>query len=271
MALNRLVFDTTDANTIADSHHVGAHTLDGAGNLITSGDGDSDALVTTAIQGLDTRGFLFGYDAVGDAWDRLQQVSGALKVYIDDGDFSVDVKVDGVYDVGTNANPDNVGLISHVRGATPGDADQTFRSTGGAADADDVVAANVHGMDVNAFGMVFDGTTWDRLRGTAGAANVYETHDIALANTAILTTRKLLTAGGVAEALLASQAASRKYMFIANNDNQKMYIGPSGVAATTGYPIDTGSALENLRIGPAVSVHFVSAKTGHDARVMELS
>lgn len=82
------------------------------------------------------------------------------------------VDLNGIYNVTTNAIPDNVGLITHARSATPGAADQSFRSTGGSASADAIVAANVQGMDMNAFGMVYNGTTWDRMKGTAGAVNV---------------------------------------------------------------------------------------------------
>jgi hypothetical protein len=88
----RIVFDTTDANTIAESDHVGSHTLAGDGSLITSGDGSADNVANT-FEGLDSRSFMFGYDSVGDNWDRIQQVSGAVKVYIDDGDFEVDVVI----------------------------------------------------------------------------------------------------------------------------------------------------------------------------------
>jgi hypothetical protein len=92
MAKDRLIFDTTDANTIAETDHVGAHTLAGDGSLITSGDGSSDNVANT-FEGLDIRSFMFGYDSVGDNWDRIQQVSGAMKVFIDDGDFEVDVVI----------------------------------------------------------------------------------------------------------------------------------------------------------------------------------
>jgi len=95
---DQLLFDTTDANTIAESDHVGAHTLAGDGSLITSGDGDSDNLSTTTLEGLDVRSFMHGYDASGDNWDRIQQVSGAVKVYIDDGDFEVDVVINAEKD-----------------------------------------------------------------------------------------------------------------------------------------------------------------------------
>ena len=43
---------------------------------------------------MDVRNFNYGYDATGDNWDRLQQVAGAMKVYIDDGDFEVDVVIE---------------------------------------------------------------------------------------------------------------------------------------------------------------------------------
>lgn len=89
---DRLIFDTTDANTIAETDHVGAHTLAGDGTLITSGDGNSDNVANT-FEGLDMRSFMFGYDSTGDNWDRIQQTSGAMNVFIDGGDFEVDVVI----------------------------------------------------------------------------------------------------------------------------------------------------------------------------------
>jgi hypothetical protein len=91
---DQIRFDTESAATILDSDHVGSHTLSGSGDLITSGDGDSDNLVNTDIEGLDVRGFNYGYDATGDNWDRLQATGGALHVFIDDGDFEVDVVIE---------------------------------------------------------------------------------------------------------------------------------------------------------------------------------
>jgi hypothetical protein len=155
--LHKLVFDTTDANTIADSHHIGAHALSGSGDLITSGDGASDNVANT-FEGLDIRAFAFGYDSVGDNWDRIKATSGAMNVYIDGGDFSVDTDLDGVYDGVSNTDPDNTGIIAHTRAATPGDTNQTFRSTGASPTADAVTPANVHSLDVNSFGMVYNGT-----------------------------------------------------------------------------------------------------------------
>lgn len=78
--------------------------------------------------------------------------------------FSVDL--DGVYS-GGNTNPDNAGLIAHVRAASPGDAEQTFRSTGGNPNSENIDPANVHALDVNSFGMMWDGSGWDRLQGNS--------------------------------------------------------------------------------------------------------
>jgi len=152
------VFDPADAASLAASANVGAHVRAGTDGALI----DSQAIGGT--EWLQVASALF--DGAGNA---LSSTGGALDVNVTS---AINVSIDGIYDVGTNADPDNVGLISHVRAATPADADQTARTTAGAADSDAVVAANVHGMDVNAFGMVYNGATWDRLLGTSGAAHV---------------------------------------------------------------------------------------------------
>ncbi len=133
----KLHFDDTDADTLAASDYVGA-------NIIAQ-----DVLIT--------------HTQVG--------AKEALDVYVAN-DIMVDLN--GVYDVGTNPLPDNVGIIAHSRAAAPDETNQIERLTSGAASSDDVVAADVHALDVNSFGMVFDGTTWDRLRGTAGAVHIHD-------------------------------------------------------------------------------------------------
>jgi hypothetical protein len=87
-------------------------------------------------------------------------------------DIAVAVDLDGVYDVSTNPTPDTAGAIFHTRAAAPDETNQTARVTANAASADAVTAANVHGLDVNAFGMGYNGTTWDRLLATAGQLQV---------------------------------------------------------------------------------------------------
>lgn len=176
---------------------------------------------------------------------------------------SLTVDINGVYNVGTNPDPDNVGMIAHVRSAAPGDADQTFRSTGAAASSDAVVAANVQGLDVNAFGMSYNGTTWDRNRSRNNELLVNDT-----ANSAILQTQKNVTT--TTGALLVTQLANRKYMLIQNAGSGTVYLGAAGVSAADGFPISGGSVAE-LRCGPAVSVHAVTNTGTRDTRILELS
>ena len=97
--------------------------------------------------------------------------AGALDVNITNA-LALNVNLDGDYDGVTNLLPDSVGTLVHDRAAAPAVSDQNKRTTGAAASSDAVVAANAHGSDVNAFGMIFNGTTWDRIRGTSGSVNV---------------------------------------------------------------------------------------------------
>jgi hypothetical protein len=97
------------------------------------------------------------------------------------------------------------------------------------------------------------------------------TSDAALANTAIANAANPLGTADTAEAAVASALANRKYLWIYNNDNTRVFIGDSGVTAANGFPISPGSYLE-LRAGPAVSPYFVgqSGKTP-EIRTLELS
>ena len=113
--------------------------------------------------------------------EALTSTSGALNVNVANASpidvniaspLVIDVDLDGDYDGATNLTPDSAGVIVHDRAATPAITDQNKRTTGAAASSDAVVAANVHGHDANAFGMIFNGTTWDRMRGTSGSLNV---------------------------------------------------------------------------------------------------
>jgi hypothetical protein len=374
---DQLVFDTTNVDTIADSDHVGSHTLSGAGDLITSGDGDSDNLSTTAIEGLDVRSFLYGYDSVGDNWDRLQQSNGALKVFIDDGDFEVDVVInaekdeDSAHSSGdtgnyvlavrsdarpTNANTDADGdyasffinangelYVTDVDGLaklTEIDTvlDNIKIDTGNIAT--DVAAIEVELLDqgttldsilsdTNAIvvdlaaietELLDQGTTLDSIEselqglshaeddvhvsgdqgimslavrndaGTALAAdgdyiplstdssgslrvnvdNQITIQDAALANTAIAGGKTTLAVAGTSQDVVASPLSDRKYLYIYNKDNRKMFIGPSGVTAADGFPISPGSYIE-LRAGASVDIEAVSPKASHDVRYLELS
>lgn len=337
MSLHKLVFDTTDSNTILDSHSVGAHVRAGKGGAIITYHGDqqansatdafvpgdvtagSDTITLTAHAFNNGDKVRFTTDdtlpdplaTLTDYWVifvdantikvAASQADAELGIAIDliDGGTGnhtitaqpydiramdvhvvnpldvniispvvIDVDLDGVYS-GGNTDPDNVGVIVHARAATPGDTDQTFRTTGGIANADAVVAANVHGADVNSYNMVYNGSTWDRLTGTNGAMNV---SDAALANSTLIATPKALLASTATD-VISSPLPNRKYLWLYNNHNREMYIGGTGVTVATGLPLPVGSLLE-MRAGAAVVVRAISeaATTGdRNLRTMELS
>jgi hypothetical protein len=197
------------------------------------------------------------------------------------------VALNGVYDAVDNLLPDNAGLIGNTRAASPDETGQVERITVGAASADNVVAANVHGLDTNSFGMVYDGTAWDRMLGTGGAVHIHDggntitvdgtvavtqstspwvVSDAALANTAILATPASVTT--TSAVLVASALANRKYMYLYNNGSKAIEIGPSGVAAGSGFPIYPGVYFE-LRLGAAVALHADAVSGTQDVRVLE--
>lgn len=352
---DHLIFDTTDASTIIDSDSVGAFVRASDGTLITHH-------TLTANEHLDV------YSATADgAGNPITSTGGALDVNIK-SPITIDVDLNGIYNVTTNPLPDNVGIIGSSR-AAPGLANQTLQFTGGGVNASAVSPTNIVAQDVNSFGMMWNGTTWDRITGAAatgqnvnitnttlavtqstspwvisgtvalsedhnygtvgantlrtasqignatGAANfnygavgaqtlrvasqignatgaadfnsgtttaqtlrvtlstdtVVTTSDAALANTAAVSTSKTLAVAGTAQTVVTAPLAARKYLWIYNFANNKVYVGGATVTAANGFPISPGSYLE-LRAGVASPVNFVgdTGKTP-EIRTLELS
>jgi len=265
---DQLIFDTTDAGTIADSDSVGAFVRSDDGTLITHH-------TVGAGEHLDVYAAL----AAGDG-TAITQTGGALDVNIA-SPIAIDVELDGVYNVGTNTDPDNVGMISHTRAVTPGDAEQVERTTTGAIGTIAAASLNtVHALDTNAFMHGIDDTTGDAVtlsvdNATGGldvniAGGTINTSDAALADTAIATAANPLTAANVAEDVVVAPLANRKYLHIYNNGRRKVYIGQSGVSAADGFPLSPGSTME-LRAGASVDVEWVSVNTSQEIRTLELS
>lgn len=238
----KLGYNSTDADTLEASDFVGAHLY--AGNT----------KITKTTVG----------------------AKEAVDVYISN---PITVNLDGVYDGVDNLLPDNAGLIAHTRSAAPSEVEQVERTTAGAASSDNVVAANVHGLDVNAFGMVYDGTTWDRLTGTNGAVNIHDggnsitvdtTSDPALANASI--DNAATSIPDTATKVVTSDLANRKHLFFYNKGLTEVYIGKqASLAVANGFPIYPGVYLE-MRIGAAVALYGIS-KTGltNDTRNLQVA
>lgn len=274
----KLVWDNTDADTIAASDFVGAVLHAGSTELTTT----------------------------------LEGAKQALDVYVAN---SLTMDADGVYDGGSNTDPDNVGLIGHTRAASPTDVEQVERVTVGAASSDDVVAANVHGLDVNAFGMVYDGATWDRLLGTGGAVHIHDGGNSITVDGSVTVTATQLDiddlnatddavqawafdgagtaigsvsdhlhvsasadGGVVASAVATSQveaalptAANRMYLDLYNHGSHEVYLGATGVSVASGFPIFPG-VYRMYEAGPAIALYGINkAGKTSDLRCLELT
>jgi len=202
----------------------------------------------------------FLYDAAGTALTSTL-VGGKQSLDVNMVN-SISVLLDGIYDGVTNLAPDNVGLISHVRGATPDETDQTFRSTGGVASSDSVVAANVHGMDIMSFGMLFNGTTFDRIR-SKNLGNV------AVNDSASAVSSVAVSIAATATALVASALSGRREITIQNLGNKKIYIGQDNtVTVASGLMLQAGSSA-SFKWDSGVAPFAISESGSVDCRILQ--
>jgi len=206
---DHLIFDVTDAGTIADTDSVGAFVRAGSdGALIASQSVNSQNWLNTAS---------ILYDSTGAAYTSANPIPVDLVSPI-----SVAVDLDGFYVLATNPTPDSVGTIFHTRAVAPAITDQVERSTVGLlATVLSADVSKIHALDVNAFAYGRNATSGDMqslaIDNGNGGLNVnvlampsVTVNDAALANTAILSAAKLLAAGGTGEAVVTSALASRK-------------------------------------------------------------
>lgn len=299
MALHKLVFDATSADTIAASAQVGAVLYDAvSGNLGeiktngTSSDNellvkDTDVLaklnsgVVVTATDLDIRDLTHVSDSIkiGDGTDFLavngdgsiNAVVSATDLDIRNLTFATD-KVDASGStLGANDGVD-IGdvTINNAAGASAVNIQDGGNSiTVDAADLD--IRDLLHTQDSIRLG---DGTSLitSTLEGGKQALDVYVANSIdvddGLANTAIDAGAE--TIGTAQSEIMATPLASRKYAFLYNNGNREMFIGQTGVLASTGFPLPPGSMLE-LRIGDAVDIFAIADAAGQDLRTMELS
>lgn len=325
---DQLVFDVTDATSIADSDSVGAFVRAGTdGDLISSRDiGGSEHLDVYAAL------------AAGDG-TAITQTGGALDVNIasgtviitpegihleddahasgDEGSFSLSIRIDDI-------TADNSALLA----GTNGDYQGTFTNASGemyVKDTDvnntlvgidtvldnilldttailadtNVIAGSVHNEDdvhtsgdagIQSLSVRIDdldappaGTLADTegdyqslhtdARGAlyVNVDNAISVDDVALANVAIAAGATTLAVAGTAQDIIAAPLANRKYVWIRNNDNKKVFIGQSGVTAANGFPLSPGSVL-HMRAGSAIDIEYVG-QTGAtpEIRTLELS
>lgn len=238
---DHLIFDTTDAASIADSDSVGAFLRSADGTLITHTTvGGKEALDVRVAEGINVEVDLDAADDSVASWTNdgagnpISSTGGALHVYAEQSTSPWVVSATDLDIRDLDAASDSVAAwLSDGSG-------NAISSTAGA-------------LDVNI---------------ASGSVTV---NDAALALTAIANDANTLAVADTAEDVVASPLANRKYLWIYNFDNTKVFIGASGVTAADGFPISPGSVME-LRAGPAVDIEFVgqSGKTP-EIRTLELS
>lgn len=285
----QLIFDVTDAATILASDSVGAFVRAGDDGTLIGHVSDAlkvsltnTSVVVTATD-LDIRD-------LNSATDSVTAIQGTSPWVVGDGGGSLTVDAVDLDIRNLSHAQDNVAIaqggntmVVNADGSINVNADISV--TSGAEKAED--SAHSSGdigqyvlavrQDTLANSVSADGDYASLKVNNVGSLYTYVTgsdpltvNDAALANTAIANAANLLTAANTAEDVVASPLANRKYLFIHNEGNLKVYIGASGVTSSNGFPISPKAYME-LRCGAAVDIEWVAANTNQEIRTLELA
>jgi hypothetical protein len=263
--LHKLIFDTTDAASIAASANVGAYLRASDGTLLTHTGGALNVSFST-ITDLDIRDLDASQDnvAISDGTDTLAvNADGSINVVttatdldirdLDSASDSVAAVQSGTWEVALDA-----ATLAALETVTVTATDLDIRDLAAATDsvsawlsdgAGNTIGSTAGALDVN----IKSGDLDDSLANT----------DLVAGSTSIPT-----TAGGTD--LRATDLAGRKWLIVYNNGNKDVFIGKSGVTAGTGFPLPPGAALE-LRAGPAINAYAIASAGTQDVRTLELS
>jgi hypothetical protein len=234
MSLHKLIFDTTAAD---DGANVGAYLRSSDGTLLThttvSGD---EALDVNLVQSV-----TLTVEATDLDIRDLTHVSDSVKV--GDGTDFLEITASG--EALVSATDFDIRDLTHV-----GDKDSVRIGDGTDLATITDIDASHKALDVN----------------LAGSDIEIDVEDD-LANTAIASSSESVSVTG---ALFTSDLADRRFIWMYNNGNKTVFIGPSGVSIANGFPIPAGSIL-SARIGAAVAVHAIAESGTQDVRTLQAS
>jgi hypothetical protein len=266
-AKTQLVFDVS-APTEGDK--VGAYVLSSSGQAISSTGTSLDVNVTSAINvSVDHANDSI---KIGDGTDFLAiNNDGSLNAVVTATDLdirdlsnatdSVTAHQGGSWTVTATATDFDIRDLTHASDSIKvGDGTDFLAINNDGSINATVTATN---LDIRDLAFASDSVTAHQ-----GGSWTVTANDAALANTAIENTQKNTTT--TSAALLASQLANRKYLYVQNNSGAAIYLGKSGVTTADGIVLSP-SAIAEFRLGPAVSMHSVTASGTRDTRIMELS
>lgn len=290
----QLIFDVTDTTTQAATDSVGAYIRAGTdGTLIGH---VSDALkvnvantsIAVTATDLDIRDLVFATDKVDVSGSSDISLSASTLAALE----NITVSATDLDIRNLNYTQDNVAVKGSTGNQLVVNADGSINAnvdvsvSNGSDKAEDTAHASgdigtyilAVRQDTLANSTSADGDYASLKVNAVGSLYTYITgsdpltvNDAALANTAILSAVNVLDTAATAEAVKASALANRKYLWIYNNDNTKVFLGASGVTASNGFPLSPGSYME-LRAGASISPFFVG-QTGKtpEIRTLELS
>lgn len=242
---NRLIFDVTDATSIAASANVGAWLR--AGDDGTQIGHVSDALkvsltnasLAVTATNLDIRDLVFATDKV-DVSGSSVSISGTVAVTQSTSPWVIG-------DGGSSITVDAVNLdIRDLAAATDTVSAWTKDGTGNA------ITSTTGWLDVN----------------VAGFAATVTVTDAALANTAISANTTVVGTSLISG--ITSILSARKYAYFYNNGNKGMYLGTTGTTVGTGFPMYPGMGYE-FRAGASIDFKVIADGATQDLRHLQLS
>jgi uncharacterized protein YfiM (DUF2279 family) len=283
MALHKLVFDATDADTIAASANVGAYLRSADGTLLTHTDvGGKKALDVRVAEGINVEVDLDAADDSVASWTN-DGAGNAITSTSENGDQALDVHLSNSSIAVTATDLDIRDLAfatdkvdaSGSSVSITGDVNVTQGTDPWVVSATDLDIRDLDAASDSIASWLSDGAG-NALSSTAGALDVniasgtVSINDAALADTALKASAE--TVGTSAAAIVdgADELANRKYLYLYNNGSKQAYIGQSGVTTSTGFPLPPGSILE-ARIGAAVDVYMIADAASQNVRALQLS
>ena len=255
---DQIVFDTTVSD--ADRDNIGAYLRSSDGTLLTHTTvGGREALDVYVANDLDIDVDL---DHTEDSV-RLGDGTNFLTSTTNGGDIGLDV----------NLINDNIEVTQGTSPWVIGDGGGSIT-----VDAVDLDIRDLSAAQDNVASWTHDGTgtaiTSTLVSGDqaldVNVSNAISIEDVALADTDLATTATSVTTTAGGTNLIGTALTDRKYLFIHNEGNRKMYIGKTGVTTATGFPVSVGSRIE-LRAGAALDLYGITATGTADARMLELS
>lgn len=306
MAKHKLVFDSTDAQTIAASDSVGAFIRSSDGTQITHTTiGSDEALdvniantsVTVDATDLDIRDLSASQDnvAISDGTDTmavnadgsinsvvtatdldirdLTAASDSVQANLFDGSGTAITSTGGALDVNIKTSDITIDVDLQAGAEFAEDSAHTTGDIGNhvLAVRQDTLASSVDADgDYASLKVNAVGEVYVKDSDVLNALQTGITvTDAALADTAILAAAEDVTTTSGA-LLTAGALANRKYLSVYNNGNKDVFIGQSGVTTANGFPVFPGSILD-LRVGASVAVHAVALAGTQEVRALELS